>query len=251
TVALVLVGKTLLIAGILRLLGRGGRSALATGLCLAQFGEFSIVLLTMARGGVVGERLFMLVAGTTILTLLLSPYLVALGSRLAMPGASKGEEREETGALEMARGVIIVGFGPAGQAVARAVQPSGAPITVIELSRHTAAQAEAMQLPTIIGDASQIDVLEHARLDRARAVVVTLPDPSMVRRIVELVRELSPNVLVAARVRYHRRRPGIEAAGVHYLVDEEELVGAELGRSLLSLLKTTPTPTVEPASGSP
>jgi CPA2 family monovalent cation:H+ antiporter-2 len=239
-VVLTVVGKAAIVTLVLKWMGRSNRSALGAGLCLAQLGEFGIVILTMARGSVVDERLFTLLAGTTILTLLISPYLVAAGSRVARGASDDAEARDAAVPLDDEKaGVIVIGFGPAGRAVARALDDCGEPITVIEMSRHTAAHAEDMDLPVIVGDASHIDVLEHAHVERARAVVVTLPDPVIVRNIVELVRKMNPQATAAARVRYHRHRDAIERAGAHCIVDEEESVGEELGRALVERLAAT------------
>ena len=53
----IVVGKALVIAALARLFGQPLRYAVATGLCLAQIGEFSFVLATIAQTEVSGAAL--------------------------------------------------------------------------------------------------------------------------------------------------------------------------------------------------
>ncbi len=52
------------------------------------------------------------------------------------------------------------------------------------------------------GDASSLEVLEHAHLATARAIAVTVPDPVAVRKIVETARTEHPYIHIVARTRY-------------------------------------------------
>jgi CPA2 family monovalent cation:H+ antiporter-2 len=83
TVASVMLVKAAVVWGAMRAFGVGSTTALATGMSLAQTGEFSFVLADVARGGLLGHDLFMLVVSTTVITMLLTPTLVARAPRLA------------------------------------------------------------------------------------------------------------------------------------------------------------------------
>ncbi|MFA7238288.1 MAG: cation:proton antiporter, partial [Phycisphaeraceae bacterium] len=129
-VLLVVGGKTAVTWGVLRMTGLSRGMALAGGLGLAQVGEFSFVLAgaAMAGGVIAGEEYRLLIA-VTILTLMVTPYLVRLGPRAArwVAGGTRGDARrlapprlEAEGAMQADR-IVIVGFGPAGQRVAEAL----------------------------------------------------------------------------------------------------------------------------------
>ncbi|MHC4710657.1 MAG: cation:proton antiporter domain-containing protein, partial [Planctomycetota bacterium] len=76
---LIVVGKTTVTAGVARLFRFPPGQSLATGLVLAQLGEFSLVLAILARDGqVIGSNLFDLIVAAMIVTLFLTPYLAAL-----------------------------------------------------------------------------------------------------------------------------------------------------------------------------
>ena len=84
--------------------------------------------------------------------------------------------------------VVIVGFGPAGQAVATALYENHQDrMTVIELNPRTAAAAQQLGLPVHFGDARHHEVLEHAGVARAKVIAITVPDASATRAIPTLL----------------------------------------------------------------
>jgi len=85
--AAIVIGKGLLIAVLTRAVGLPLQFAVPAGLSLAQIGEFSFVLATIARGDLEGapvlsETTFQAMVSATILSLLVTPYLIAAGPPL-------------------------------------------------------------------------------------------------------------------------------------------------------------------------
>ena len=119
------------------------------------------------------------------------------------------------------------------------LQDLGLPLVVVDLNPAVCRQARGEGCRAVIGDAQHVDVLEEAGLERARYVVLTLPQPSAVLHVVRLVRSLAPEALLLVRARYHLFRPAIEAAGAHVVVDEEEDVGRTMARAFRRLERAT------------
>ncbi len=132
--------------------------------------------------------------------------------------------------------VVIVGFGPAGRAVAERVRRDGLPITIIELNPRTVLEAKADGLQAIAGDASMPDVVEHAHAPMAKAIVVTLPDQRAATATIEQFRAQCPNVPIIARARYHAHVDALRLAGAGVAVDEEVAVGARLAEEVYKTL---------------
>jgi monovalent cation:H+ antiporter-2, CPA2 family len=93
-VAIVMIGKALIVAGIVRLFGYSLKTALTVGNGINQIGEFSFVLAGVARSlEVFSEELYGLTVGTAAITLLatpfwlkLTPHLLTLAERLPIVG---------------------------------------------------------------------------------------------------------------------------------------------------------------------
>ena len=249
-VAAVVIGKTVVTAGVVRLFRTPPSQSIATGVVLAQVGEFSLVIAVVARdGALVGAEMFDLIVATLTATLFLTPFLIALAPRLAtFVGKVSAPHRDmmrESGDAATPPGsvgghLVIVGFGPAGQRVAEVMM--GEPdldILVVEMNPRTADNALAYELKTYLGDATREEVLERLHIRTAAAIVVTLPDPGTARQVVQRVRALSPDAYIVVRARYHVHRWQLDVAGAHAVVDEEDQVGvimaAEIRRRLHEL----------------
>ncbi len=246
----IVLGKTLVVWVVMRLLGQTHRNALATGLCLAQVGEFSFVLAEIARRrtlddgtttGFLDPDLFGLVISSTIVTLFLTPYLVGLAPRIANRVIEWLERRrvvrpsphEEPAAAEPWRDhIVIVGYGPSGQAVGEALAARPDRVVVVDLNPRLVRAAQRLGFRAQLGDARAGEVLEHLNLREANAVVVTVPDPEASRSIIHNVRALAPRVCIVARSRYHIYRFELELAGAQVVVDEERVMGARLTEAL-------------------
>jgi len=240
-VAAIVIGKALIIWITLRAFRLTHTNALAAGICLAQVGEFSFVLAAVGRGTVIDDELFSLIISATITTLFLTPYLVAMAPsvaamivklisrwRIIKPEPMSTAEKPTTPGDHL----IIIGFGPAGQAVGESLKDIDKQVMVIDLNPNTIAESNRIGLDGTIGDATQGDVLEHAGVESAAAVIVAIPDPSAAIATVKLIRTLSPEVYILVRARYHRYFSGLEAVGANEVIDEEQLVGTRLAERL-------------------
>ncbi len=251
-VAAIVLGKLIITFGLAYLCGQPWQFALGTGLCLAQVGEFSFVLATVAHGepgvSILSESTFRAMIAATIATLLLTPYLIQLAPRAAVmirrltqPSPLPPADQVNASSIETepvsktdTDSIIILGFGPAGQRVAGELLQVGLKqIVVIDLNHENLQIARQYGLQAQVGDATQIEVLEHAGLYRARLVIITLPSPTICRQIIHLVRQMAPGTSLYVRCRYHLHHWQLLAAGADVIVDEEEHVGECLAQQFL------------------
>jgi CPA2 family monovalent cation:H+ antiporter-2 len=238
-------GKALIIFGICAALRMSPAHALATGITLAQIGEFSFVLATAARsGGLIDEHIFSLAVSVTILSMFLAPYMVTYARPVARMVIGLFTTRthrmpfEATDVpLAQKGGVFIVGFGPAGRKVARALLEKGIQPRVIELNPRSVKAALRMGLTVHMGDAAHTDIIAHAGIHGACVIVVTVPDPRSARRILQNIHALSPGSSVIVRSRYHIATRELWELGAAFAVDEENVVGRELARQVIEFLK--------------
>jgi CPA2 family monovalent cation:H+ antiporter-2 len=266
----VLVGKTALTAALLRMIGAGTPVALAAALALAEVGEFGFVLAQIGRGTILADGVFNLLVSVTMLTLICSPWLVALAAKVSvwLPGAQAGraapivpydathappkageEACLDAVAPEVAKPVLIIGFGPAGQGVAEGLMNTCPKrIRVVDLSPRSEARARDYGLHFQLGDAQQQDVLEHAGAHEASIIVITLPDPMVARGIVHLARHINPGARIYVRSRYHVATQELVLAGADVVVDEETEMGQRLASQIVVTLAKQAAAGPRPAS---
>ena len=89
--------------------------------------------------------------------------------------------------------------GRTGSVVGKGLLEQGLPIVVIEQDRRRVEDLRAGGIPIIYGDATTAGVLEAAGAARAMLIVVATPESFRTRRILELARQLNPNVQTAVR----------------------------------------------------
>ncbi|MCB9870193.1 MAG: cation:proton antiporter [Planctomycetes bacterium] len=217
----VIVGKALVVWVAARALSLPGWVGVRAGLLLAQVGEFSFVVIQVARSNQLElgaiEGVFLVVA---VLSIALTPLLMVLGRRLterAVP--SVGGER--SGPTRRKDHVVIVGFGPGGQAVAGALMAQSIPFVVIEMNAATVKAFKARGYPIFLGDSGREAVLKAAALEQARLLVLTVNDPGATRRTADLARRIAPDLHIVARTNYIGDVPVLRRLGVQEIVPQE------------------------------
>ena len=239
-VVAVIALKASIVFAAFSMLGVRRHSALATGVCLAQMGEFSFVLAGVVRGSLFDEHTFLLIVSVTILTMILSPYLVTFAPRLA---ALFVRDRSESGPFKQTkvdgeeRQAIVIGFGPAGRAASERIADMGVPVTIIDQNPKTATAGVRHGYRVLTGDARHLEVLQHAGLAHAVVVVVTVPVATVALDVVRSVKVAAPEARVLVRARFHRSLAQLEAAGAHVVVDEEHAVGRLIARAAARVLR--------------
>lgn len=241
---IIFMGKAGIIYGVSRIFGLDRRHALATGIILAQIGEFSFVLATTARsGGLMGIIAMDVVISVSIVLMLATPYMVTYAlpladwilARFSRQGPAKASSTQDQEG-NSPRQVLVVGLGPAGRHVAQTLKNKGFEPVIIDvnpLSRQFAAQEK---IPIFLGDAAQEEILVHAGLHRCCLAVITVPDPKISTRIIQMIQQLAPELSMVVRCRYNRHLNDLKEAGATVVVDEETTVGEVLSQEIMDCL---------------
>lgn len=242
-VVLLTIGKFAVIWAIFQALGQTARVASATGLCLAQIGEFAFVLGSIGRANeVVSQEIYALVVSVAMASFFLSAFLVPhapqFGHRIATWFGGHPTDGDDQPTPVPPPDVIIIGFGTAGQLAAQPFIDSTKQVVIIDLNHEQVRRAKQCGFRGEIGDATQYEVLEHARLAEAKVVVITIPHHRSAMTVLDNIRQQMPEIRVAVRSRYQIHTDDFLAAGAHVVVGDEERVGEGLALHLQKWLDT-------------
>lgn len=172
--AIVIVVTPPLVALVAERAGFSARPALAAGLLLSQTSEFSLVV--GLQGVVLGHlspEVFGVIALTTILTMVLTPFLAtdrvtwALMRRHPLRGRARLEERPEDH-------VLLVGAGRNGGALLEMLIVTPCRLVVVDDDPALVGRIREAGVPVLRGDASDVEILRAAGADRARVVISTI-----------------------------------------------------------------------------
>jgi CPA2 family monovalent cation:H+ antiporter-2 len=238
-VLLTFLFKSLLIGMLVRAFGFVYMAPWIVGLGLSQIGEFSFVLArTGLTSGMLSKPTYDLALTCTVITMALSPLV----SRMALPAGRAWRRRHPTEipsalveipAEPLRDHVIVAGYGRAGKAAARVLRLAGIPFVVVEINHAVFGDIAAAGFSGIWGDITADEIFKAARIDSARAVLLTVPDQATVRMAVQRARSLNSGVSVVARA--FRREDVLElrSLGVAGAIQPEFEGGVELVRQVL------------------
>jgi len=207
--------------------------SLATGLTLAQSGEFSIIILQLARSedvALVSDVTADKATAAIVLTLILTPALMGLGKRidqsarfgLTPPWVKNRTKQEKPDPIDGAgTHVVIAGFGVVGRAVADQIGEYVQSVTIIELNPGTVTRQRELGREIIYGDASNPEVLHAAGIDRAKVLVLTIADDNAAIRAVETARRLREDLTIIVRAGYMGKGLAAKSRGASEIIVEE------------------------------
>ncbi len=243
-VALVFAGKFLIITPLVRLFGYPLKTALIAGLGLAQIGEFSFVLASAGQTlGLVSRQVYLLILGTTAVTLILTPFVLRLVPQLfnwaeGWPWLKAYLDKTDM-PLEVSQNlpiqdhVVVCGYGRVGHNIVRVLQDHQHAVLVIEQSEQAIQELRDAQIPYVYGNAASLPVLEKAGVIRAQGMAIALPDPMSTRLCVKRSLELAPDLDVVVRANNDKDIELLYQLGAREVVQPEFEASLELSTHLL------------------
>jgi CPA2 family monovalent cation:H+ antiporter-2 len=241
--AIIMIGKSLASFAIVLLFRYPLHTALTISASLAQIGEFSFILATMAVSlGIMTQDSQNLLIASALLSITLNPVAFgfiptlerfldkhvgtrpSVADRIQRPAGDLAQLPSGISEASLRDHVVLIGYGRVGGPVAKELIRHNIPFVVVEQSRERAEALREQGLPVIYGDATRPEVLKPAHMENARMVVVAAPDAFQARAIVRLVREVNPGVQLIVRTHSDEERQFLESSGADVaLVGEREL----------------------------
>jgi len=176
--------------------GLSSRSAIESGLLLAQTSELSLVLgLVGVAAGHLDMEDFSVIALTCAATMILTPFLATDRITWKLLHRHPGRQASD-GFFGFQAHAIIIGLGSSGMWVVRELQSAGHHVLVIDDDTSVIANCERNRIACLRGDGSDPRVLRRAGAKDARLIVASLPRPADVLKIVRF----AGDVPVVARV---------------------------------------------------
>lgn len=204
----------------------------------AQIGEFSFILgETGVALGLLAAAQYSVLLASAILAIILNPFLFrtlpwtekqlskvpAVWSRM-----NKLPATTLTDAATYHDHVVIIGYGRVGEHIIHLLGQLDVPRLVVELNVQRIQALGNQQIPTLYGDVASSDILSHAQVQRARAVVITIPDETAAEIAVMRIRQLSKGVPIIVRAVTQEGLQRLSALGATAVIQPELEGGLEI-----------------------
>ena len=228
--------KALSIYPLARGFGAPALAARDVALMLGPGGEFAFVLVGVAlTGGLIDAesgRIAMLCAALSMVAI---PFLGRALGALAARRKSRNipEEAKVAPPDDGQRRAILVGYGRVGRLIGEMLDVHRIPYIAIDSDANVVTQARREGKPAYFGDATRVEFLRNCGIDAARAVVVTMDAPQKAELVVQLARELRPDITLVARARDAEHARTLYALGVSDAVPETIEASLQLSEAVL------------------
>lgn len=238
-IGLIVGGKLLIWTTVVRLFGYSWITALLAGIGLTQIGEFSFVLVQVAKtAGHVGSEVYNATLAASLITILVNAALVryvpgwlgrrslVLDQREMAPWPPDGESLQQH--------VVLCGFGRVGSALGKALEAFGLPYVAIDRDPDIIRRAKSQGTACLYGDASHHELLVKAGAADASLIIVALPEIEPAALTVGRIRNLNPKIPILARAHGVAEAERLGAVGASEVIQPEVEASATLIRHSLS-----------------
>lgn len=251
------VALKFLVVGILSLyLGVHAKTSFIISIGLIEVGEFAFVLSKVGLdGGAIDETVYGMILSVALLSILVMPPLFlaapALYTRLKRYTKHKMnplyirffgqyEHKDLLEQLPYKNHVVLCGYGRVGRYVGRALEMEKIPYIVIEYNQHKAESLKAKGLKVVYGDPSDIDILDYAQVDFAKAVVVAIPDFHTQQQVIANSLTLNKDVQIYCRTHHEEDQAQLKSFGVAAVIQPEFEAALSITDKLLKTFGTKP-----------
>lgn len=214
------------------LFGMQSKNSVAIALVLAQSGEFSLVIFSLAyQSNILTDMLFQQLLLIVLLSMLATPILAHFAQRFA-----RSENIEGVEALEelVEAPIVIAGFGRVGRRIGEILAIADKPYIALDANASIVERERKNGHPIFYGDVRKTNLLEAAGAANAQVIIVTTSDPEITKQVLSSLRSTHPTTAIYARGHSLRQCCELRVMGASGVVSENVEASLELARMTLA-----------------
>jgi voltage-gated potassium channel len=176
-------------------------------------------------------RVFTIIIGLTgILTV---TFIAARSAQLLLAAKGLRQRQLMQTISRLSEHYVLCGYGRIGKRIADDLRRSGVPFVIIENDDLKLETLEKTALLYIAGNAEEEETLETAGIDRARGLILTLPEDAVNVFVTLLAREMNPDLFILARTNKLANRRKLLTAGADKVVSPYEIGADRMAQVIL------------------
>ncbi|MDP2666089.1 MAG: cation:proton antiporter [Candidatus Diapherotrites archaeon] len=239
-VLFVFVLKPLILYILTQLAGYGSQTAGKVAFGMGQMSEFSLILLTQGFiSGAVPRDLFEMLLFLAAFSMAVTPYYMDFGPRFqgwlkkVLPVkvfshfpifARRVEAMQHVDEKRLDDHIIILGGGRVGKYLAFGLHRKNH-VLVIDHDPQEVAYLRAKKVPAIYGNAHSTEILENVHADKAKLLIIVIPDIPEAMYITDYVKHYFPRLKIFVKANYYEEAMKLYKLGADYVVLTEIIGG--------------------------
>lgn len=241
--ALVVFGKFLVSWAWVLPFPRPARTGLVVAAGSSQIGEFSFILGQTGLGlGLLERDQYSLILAAALVSIVVNPLMLkTIGplerllkrSRRLWRWLNRYGQAKRPVDASVEGHVVVVGYGRVGTHIVDVLGELQIPYLVIDERIERIERLAVRGVPTLLGDTANSDILEHAGLERARLLVVTLPEEAATELTVAAAKDIAPKLPIIARACTRGGVKRLSALGAGLVIHPELEGGLQVIRHTL------------------
>ena len=128
---------------------------------------------------------------------------------------------------------LLCGYGRIGTRIADDLARAGTPFVVIDRDEHLSDSLADAHYLHVLGDAEEETTLRQAGIERARGLILTLPEDSANVFVTLVARELNEELFILARANALKNQPKLMHAGADKVLSPDEIGADRMAQVIL------------------
>lgn len=211
------------------------RTNFKSALALFQVGEFALAVFALARqNALIDEKSDQILIITIVLSMILTPFVLRHIGTIADRFFKEPEMEFIPESTGFKNHIIVIGYGPVGQKIARKLRSYGLFYIVIEHEMELVKKGEAEGEKIFLANAMQQQTLEALGVKEAQAVIVTLDNAPKLRLVCEAIMRIDKGINTIVKVRNESHANIIAGFGIQHIVNASEEIAEIMTREALT-----------------
>ena len=232
-------------------LGFHQKTAYWVGFDLMEHGEFAFIILTiLSIGGLITPPQYQFFVLVIVWSLLLFSYIYgqkvavykSLSRKLYKPLKALNGLIAQVPALsfdqlDYTNHIVLCGYGRVGSYLGHGLLLSKIPLIVIDTDTTQIKKLREKGIKAIYGDATEIDILDYAQVEKAKFLIITVPNPREQEQIIMAVKKMNPKLEIITRSHLSSQLRHLKSIGVYIVFQPEFETALSMLKRILKLYR--------------
>ena len=220
----ILIGNPLIVMALMGIFGYSRNTGFMAGLTVAQISEFSLILIALGvKVGHVSQEILSFVTIIGLITIAGSTYMITYSDKIYAPISKylkifERKKMDEKLNPSSEYEYVLLGENRIGFSIMKKFIQSKKKYLVIDFNPERVKKLQKKGINCIYGDASNAEIIEELRIDKAKLIVSTIPEIDISKMIINKIKQKNKNTIIIVTGRQISEAFDLYKAGADYVI---------------------------------